>query len=250
MNEPKIFPYFMDPARRRADYTVVVRLLLVEDEHRLAVRLARGLREEGFAVDSAATTALARERVVDTDYDLVLLDLKLPDGSGLDLLAEWRDEGLAAPILVLTAKDLLADKVKGLNAGADDYLTKPFSFEELLARIRALLRRRTAPPQDVIEIAGLRIDRMGHRVERAGASVELTAKEFALLELLALHAGQVLSRGTIAEHVWDSAYDAHSNVIDVIVARLRRKLGATPDDRLIHTISGVGYVLRSDGHIP
>lgn len=244
------FSQLMHPARRRDDYTVDVRLLLVEDEHRLAVRLSRGLREEGFAVDTAATTALARDRVVETDYDLVLLDLKLPDGSGLDLLAEWRGEGFAAPILVLTAKDLLADKVKGLDAGADDYLTKPFSFEELLARIRALLRRRTAPPQDVIEIGNLQIDRTGHRVERAGNPVELTAKEFALLELLALHAGQVLSRGTIAEHVWDAAYDAQSNVIEVIVARLRRKLGATPDDRVIHTISGVGYVLRSSGEIP
>lgn len=227
-----------------------MRLLLVEDEHRLAVRLARGLREEGFAVDTAATIALARERVVETDYDLVLLDLKLPDGSGLDLLAEWRADGVAAPILVLTARDLLADKVTGLDAGADDYLTKPFSFEELLARIRALLRRRPAPPQDVIEIGTLRIDRTGHRAERAGTPVDLTAKEFALLELLALHAGHVLSRSTIAEHVWDAAYDAHSNVIDVIVARLRRKLGARPDDRLIHTVAGVGYVLRTDGDIP
>jgi DNA-binding response OmpR family regulator len=234
----------------RADYTVVVRLLLVEDEHRLAVRLARGLREEGFAVDTAPTTALARDRVIETDYDLVLLDLKLPDGSGLDLLAEWRDEGFTAPILVLTAKDLLVDKVKGLDAGADDYLTKPFSFEELLARTRALLRRRTAPLQDLIEIGDLRIDRTGHRVERAGTPVELTAKEFALLELLALHAGQVLSRAAIAEHVWDAAYDAHSNVIDVMVGRLRRKLSARPDDRLIHTISGVGYVFRSGGDIP
>ncbi len=151
-----------------------MRLLLVEDEHRLAVRLARGLREEGFAVDTAGTTAVARECVVETDYDLVLLDLKLPDGSGLDLLAEWRSEDVTAPVLVLTAKDLLADKVNGLDAGADDYLTKPFSFEELLARIRALLRRHTAPPQDVIEIGDLRIDRTGHRVAHGGTPVELT----------------------------------------------------------------------------
>lgn len=247
MNESKILSQESDSGRRQADYTGVVRLLLVEDEHRLAVRLARGLREEGFAVDTAGTTALARERVVETDYDLVLLDLKLPDGSGLHLLAEWRGEGFSAPILVLTAKDMLDDKIKGLDAGADDYLTKPFSFEELLARIRALLRRRTALPQDVIEIGDLRIDRTGHRVERAGMPVELTAKEFALLEMLALHAGQVLSRGAIAEHVWDAAYDAQSNVIEVMVARLRRKLGTTLEDRLIHTISGVGYVLRSGG---
>jgi len=233
---------------KRAHYNLSVRLLVVEDEHRLADRLARGLREEGFAVDTAPTAALARDRIIETDYDLVLLDLKLPDGSGFDLLAEWRGEGFAAPILVLTAKDLLADKVRGLDGGADDYLTKPFSFDELLARIRALLRRRGAPPQDVIEIGDLRIDRTGHRVERAGRPIELTAKEFALLELFALHAGQVLSRAAIAEHVWDSAYDAQSNVIDVIVGRLRRKLEPIPAGRIIHTVAGVGYVFRREGN--
>ena len=225
-------------------YNLRVRLLVVEDEHRLAQRLARGLREEGFAVDTAPTTADARERVVDADYDLVLLDLKLPDGSGLDLLGEWRRDGLKAPVLLLTAKDLLEDKVKGLDAGADDYLTKPFSFEELLARIRALLRRRSAPPQDVLEIGDLRLDRTGHRVERAGRPIELTAKEFSLLEFLALHAGQALSRSTIADHVWDSGYDAQSNVIDVMVGRLRRKVDAGGGERLIQTVPGVGYVLR------
>jgi DNA-binding response OmpR family regulator len=221
-----------------------VRLLVVEDEHRLAQRLARGLREEGFAVDTAPTTAEARDRVIDTDYDLVLLDLKLPDGSGLDLLGEWRSEGVKAPVLLLTAKDLLDDKIKGLDAGADDYLTKPFSFEELLARIRALLRRRAAPPQDILDIGDLRLERTGRRVERAGRPIELTAKEFALLEFLALHAGQTLSRSMIADHVWDAGYDAQSNVIDVIVGRLRRKVDAGGAERLIQTVPGVGYVLR------
>jgi DNA-binding response OmpR family regulator len=247
MNERTIFSLLLDSTGRRADYNVGVRLLLVEDEHRLADRLARGLREEGFAVDTAPTAARARGRVVETDYDLVLLDLKLPDGSGFDLLAEWRGEGFAGPILILTAKDLLADKVKGLEGGADDYLTKPFSFEELLARIRVLLRRRAAPPQDVIEIGDLRLDRTGHRAERAGQPIDLTAKEFALLELFALHTGHVLSRAVIAEHVWDSAYDAQSNVIDVIVGRLRRKLGPRSAERLIHTVAGVGYVFRRGG---
>jgi two-component system copper resistance phosphate regulon response regulator CusR len=219
-------------------------VLVVEDEHRLADRLARGLREEGFAVDTAATTLLARDLVSGTDYDLVLLDLKLPDGSGLELLAEWRGDGFTAPILVLTAKDLLGDKVGGLKAGADDYLTKPFAFDELLARIQVLLRRRTAPPQNVLEMGDLRLDRTGRQVERAGRTIELTAKEFALLEFFALHAGQVLSRATIAEHVWDQGYDAQSNVIDVIVSRLRRKLEAHGADRLIHTVGGVGYTLR------
>ena len=217
---------------------------MVEDEHRLADRLARGLREEGFAVDTAPTTVLARDLVSGTDYDLVLLDLKLPDGSGLELLAEWRGDGFTAPILVLTAKDLLVDKVGGLKAGADDYLTKPFAFDELLARIQVLLRRRAAPPQNVLEMGDLRVDRTGRHVERAGRAIELTAKEFALLEYFALHAGQVLSRATIAEHVWDQGYEAQSNVIDVIVSRLRRKLEADGADRLIHTVGGVGYRLH------
>jgi DNA-binding response OmpR family regulator len=219
-------------------------VLIVEDEHRLAERVARGLREEGFAVDLAHTMALARELASGADYDLVLLDLKLPDGSGLGLLAEWREDGFTAPVLVLTAKDLLEDKVRGLRAGADDYLTKPFSFTELLARIQALLRRCAAPPRSVLELGDLRLDRGGRRAERAGRCLELTAKEFALLEFLALHAGQVLSRSTIAEHVWDSGYDAQSNVIDVIVSRVRRKLETHGSDRLIHTVGGVGYMLR------
>ena len=219
-------------------------MLVVEDEHRLADRLARGLREEGFAVDVAQTMTLARDLASGADYDLVLLDLKMPDGFGLELLAEWRGDGFTAPVLVLTAKDLLEDKVRGLKAGADDYLTKPFSFAELLARIQALLRRSAAPPRSVLAVSDLRLDRTGHRAERAGRMIELTAKEFALLEFFALHAGQVLSRATIAEHVWDSAYDAQSNVIDVIVSRLRRKLEVDGASRLIHTVGGVGYTLR------
>jgi two-component system, OmpR family, copper resistance phosphate regulon response regulator CusR len=219
-------------------------MLVVEDEHRLADRLARGLREEGFAVDVTPTVALARELASSADYDLVLLDLKLPDGSGLDLLAEWRHDGIGVPILVLTAKDLLDDKVRGLRTGADDYLTKPFSFAELVARIQALLRRSATPLRSILEVGDLRVDRGGHRAERGGRTLELTAKEFALLEFMALHTEQVLSRATIAEHVWDVGYDAQSNVIDVIVGRLRRKLEAGGASRLLHTVGGVGYTLR------
>src|SRR5215468_10617926 len=229
---------------RTEGYNRRVRLLVIEDEHRLAQRLARGLREEGFAVDTAFTTMEARDRVIDAAYDLILLDLRLPDGSGLDLLVEWRGEGLTAPVLLLTAKDLLEDKVRGLDAGADDYLTKPFYLEELLARVRALLRRRTAMPRDVLEIDDLRLDRTAHRVDRAGRTLTLTAKEFALLEFLMLHAGQALSRSTIAEHVWDAGYDAQSNVIDVIMGRLRRKIDEGREARLIQTVQGVGYVLQ------
>ncbi len=221
-----------------------MRLLIVEDEYRLAQRLARGLREEGFAVDTAPTMARARDLVIETAYDLVLLDLKLPDGSGLDLLREWRHDGVAAPVLVLTAKDDLHEKVEGLDAGGDDYLTKPFALEELLARIRALLRRRVAVPQDVLEVADLLLDRTAHRAERAGRALELTLKEFALLEFFVLNSGRVLSRATIAEHVWSGEYEARSNVIDVIVARLRRKLEASAGARLVHAVPGVGYVFR------
>jgi DNA-binding response OmpR family regulator len=221
-----------------------VRLLVVEDEHRLADRLARGLREEGFAVDTAPTKTLAGDLATGTDYDLVLLDLKLPDGSGLELIETWRREGLTAPILVLTARDLVDDKISVLKAGADDYVTKPFSFEEVLARIQVLLRRRVAAPRDCLRVGDLEVDRTRRHVERAGRAIALTAKEYALLEYLALHAGHVLSRSTIAEHVWDSDYEAQSNVIDVIVSRLRRKVDGPGLERLIHTVGGVGYVLR------
>jgi DNA-binding response OmpR family regulator len=225
-------------------YNSGVRVLVVEDEHRLADRLARGLREEGFAVDTAATRAAARDLVSGADYDLVLLDLKLPDGSGLELIEKWRREGFMAPILVLTAKDLVDDKITGLKAGADDYVTKPFAFDELLARIQVLLRRRGTAPRDLLRIGDLHVDRTSRQVERAGQAIALTAKEYALLEYLALHAGHVLSRSTIAEHVWDNGYEAQSNVIDVIVSRLRRKVDGPGAERLIHTVGGVGYVLR------
>lgn len=220
-----------------------MRLLLVEDERRLARRLAGGLREEGFAVDCAASSAEAREAGAATDYDLVLLDLGLPDGSGTDLLRGWRGEGFDAPILILTARDLIEEKVEGLNAGADDYLTKPFAFEEVLARVHALLRRRTAPPRSVLHYADLTLDREGRRAAKAGEPLDLTPKEFALLEYFMLQPEVVLSRARIAEHVWDEAYEARSNTIDVILARLRHKI-ESGEGRLIHAVTGVGFVLR------
>lgn len=221
-----------------------MRLLLVEDEHRLAELLARGLREEGFAVDAVPSAGEARERAVETDYDLVLLDWVLPDGSGVDLLRAWRSEGMSTPVLMLTARDLLAEKVEGLGAGADDYLTKPFAFEELLARVRALLRRRATPPRRVLVVGGLRLDREAHQVELDHRPLELSPREFALLELLMLNVGLVLSRARIAEGAWDATYEARSNTIDVIVARLRRKLEEGSSERWIHAEPGIGYVLR------
>jgi two-component system, OmpR family, copper resistance phosphate regulon response regulator CusR len=225
-------------------YSEGMRLLLVEDERRLADRLAQGLREEGYAVDLAASCQAARERTAGASYDLVLLDLGLPDGSGIDLLRAWRREGMETPVLVLTARDLVDEKVEGLNAGADDYLTKPFAFEEVLARVRALLRRRAAPPRSVLAFADLTLERESRRAAKGGEPLDLTPREFALLEYFMLHPGVVLSRGRIAEHVWDEAYEARSNTIDVILARLRRKIDG--DERLIQSIPGVGYVLRRD----
>lgn len=240
------FERALNGAGRRLGFLDIVpamRLLLVEDERRLAERLARGLREEGFAVDCAASGEQAREAVAATSYDLVLLDLGLPDCCGSDLLRGWRSEGLDAPILILTARDLVEEKVAGLNAGADDYLTKPFAFEEVLARVNALLRRRTAPPRSVLEYADLALDRAGRQASRGGEPLDLTPKELALLEYFMLHPEVVLSRGQIAEHVWDEAYEAKSNTIDVILARLRHKIESGVG-RLIHNVPGVGFVLR------
>jgi two-component system OmpR family response regulator len=224
-----------------------VRLLIVEDERRLADRVGRGLREEGFAVDHADNLARARALALLTDYDLVLLDLMLPDGSGLELLREWRGRGVQTPVLCLTARDLLKDKVEGLGSGADDYLTKPFAFEELLARARVLLRRRGAPPRQVIEAGPLRVDREARRASWSEVALDLSPREFSLLEYFALHVDVVLSRGRIAEHVWDRAYEARSNTIDVIVARLRRKLEAAGASRPIQAEPGIGYAFRPRG---
>ena len=223
-----------------------VRLLLVEDETLLAKPLARGLREEGYATDVAATGREAFELVEGTDYDLIVLDLGLPDCAGLDLLRRWRSDGVRCPVLILTARDGLEDKLRGLDGGGDDYLTKPFAFAELVARLRTLLRRREAPPVVTLELADLVLDRTRRRVERGGRPVELTPKEFALLEFFLLHPGVVLDRNAIAEHVWDYRYEARTNVIDVIVGRLRKKLGEPPAPRLIHTVKGVGYALRRE----
>ncbi|MEO8195945.1 MAG: response regulator transcription factor [Thermoanaerobaculia bacterium] len=225
-----------------------MRILIVEDEHRLGEHLAKGLREEGLATDLAASRARARVLMIENPYDLVLLDLMLPDGDGLALLRDWRREGYSTPVLALTARDLLADKIAGLDAGADDYLTKPFAFEELLARIRALLRRRGAEPVDVVSLGNLALDRTARRVRRGDRAIDLTPKEFALLEHFLLHPGATLTRAEIAEHVWDERYEARSNVIDVMVARLRRKLEAGGASRILHSVPGMGYVLRSSAH--
>lgn len=220
-----------------------MRILLVEDDPKLSRLLGRGLREEGFAVDATADGEDGAWRAVENDYDAIVLDVNLPGMDGFSVLEKLRTKGRKTPVLMLTARGALEDRLRGLNSGADDYLRKPFDFEELLARIRALLRR-AAPEKDVRLRAGdLVLDPQKREVVRAGQCVELTAKEFAILEYLLRHKEYVISRTTLSEHVWDENFDAMSNVVDVTVYRLREKIHAHGDP-LVHTVRGAGYVLR------
>jgi heavy metal response regulator len=219
-----------------------VRVLVVEDEVRVRSFVERGLREAGFAVDGAGDGEEGLRLALVNPYDAIVLDLMLPKKDGLAVLRELRAAGRATPVLVLTARDEVDDKVRGLNAGADDYLPKPFAFAELLARVRALLRRGTARPS-LLEIGDLRVDILARKAERSGQRLDLTPKEFALLEYLARHAGEVVTRTMISEHVWDMNFDSFSNVIDVYIRYLRRKIDEPFEQKLIHTRRGVGYVL-------
>lgn len=220
-----------------------MRVLVVEDEPVTVDILMRRLRKASYAVDAATTCLEATDLAIENEYDAVVLDLELPDGFGLDLLKQWRQEGFHSPTLILSARGSVTDKVDGLDAGADDYLAKPFDSQELLARLRSLLRRRDAELVQSLTFADLSLERRILRVRRAGVPIEVTAREFALLEFFLLHPEVVLSRTQIAEHVWDDRYEARSNVIDVLIGRLRRKLEAH-GERLIHTVKGLGYVLR------
>ena len=220
-----------------------MRILVVEDESLLAQSLAKGLRQAAHAVDVASTLADARTKLALESYDAVVLDLGLPDGSGLTLAREIRSRGDRVPILVLTARDGVSDRVAGLDAGADDYVVKPFALEEVLARLRALERRAPELRPTVITVADLRVDPAARSAERAGTPIPLTTTEYALLEYLARHAGSVLGRAEISAHVWDENYDPFSNVIDVYMARLRRKVDAPGLVPLLHTVRGAGYTL-------
>jgi DNA-binding response OmpR family regulator len=220
-----------------------MRILLVEDEPGAARMLAKGLREQSYAVDVATDGEAAVYQAGVNDYDLVILDVMLPLKDGFEVCRELREEGLTFPILMLTARDAPPDRVAGLDMGADDYLTKPFDFHELLARLRALLRRGPALRPETVEIADLIIDMRGRRVRRGGRQIELTAKEYALLEYLARRAGEVVSRAEIAEHVWEENFDPFSNLIEVYVQRLRRKIDEGRAPKLIRTRRGEGYVL-------
>ena len=222
-----------------------MRILLVEDEPDAARMLAKGLREEAYAVDVAGDGERALELASFNDYDLVILDVMLPRKGGFQVCRELRAAGSAVPVLMLTARDAVEDRVAGLDSGADDYLPKPFDFEELLARVRALLRRRPALYPEVITVADLSIDTRARHARRGGRDVELTAKEYALLEYLARRAGEVVGRADIAEHVWDESYDPFSKVIDVFIQRLRRKVDEGHDLKLIRTRRGEGYTLTA-----
>ncbi len=222
----------------------MMRILIIEDEGKIAAFLKRGLKEEGYAVDVAADGEQGYFLASTQDYDLVILDLMLPDLDGLNLCRKLRAEGNEARILILTARDKVRDKVQGLNAGADDYLTKPFAFEELLARVRALLRKREAGSPTKLQVADLTMDLLTHKVLRAGRKIELTAREFALLEYLIRNVGTAVTRTMIAEHVWDVNFDTFTNVIDVYMSYLRNKIDRAFPDKLIRTLRGRGYVIE------
>ena len=219
-----------------------MRILLVEDEPSAARFIAKGLREATYAVDVTADGTAAAEQCQQYDYDAIVLDVMLPGRDGLSVCRELRASGSDVPVLMLTARDAVEARVEGLDAGADDYLTKPFDFRELLARLRALTRRERRPlAPERIDVAGLTIDVPGRRVFRGGREISLTTREYALLEYLARHAGEVVGRAEIAEHVWDEHYDAFSNVVDVYIQRLRRKLDVAGASSIIRTRRGQGY---------
>jgi len=222
-----------------------MRILVVEDEPDLAAAMAEALEAEAYAVDRAADGAAADEMVTVNEYDLVVLDWSIPPPSGLELLAAWRRRGLHMPVLMVTGRGGVDDRVSGLDGGADDYLTKPFAYAELLARVRTLMRRRdkAIPPLAAGDVA---MDRAARQVTVAGRVVRLTPKEFAVLEHLMHRAGEVVSRESIAEHAWDHTFDAASNTLDVIVSRVRRKIDGGREARLLETVPGVGYRLARE----
>jgi heavy metal response regulator len=223
-----------------------MRILVVEDEEKVASFIRKGLVEERYAVDVALDGEEGLTMAQINPYDLVVLDLMLPKLDGFRVLQRMRSDGVDTPVLVLTARDGIGDKVRGLDMGADDYLTKPFAFSELLARVRALLRRGKPQRAPLLNVADLSLDPASRRVTRGGKLIDLTAKEYALLEYLMRHPGQVLTRTMISEHVWDQSFDSYTNVIDVYVNYLRKKIDQGFEPKLIHTIRGVGYVLREE----
>jgi two-component system copper resistance phosphate regulon response regulator CusR len=222
-----------------------VRILVVEDEVRVARAIARGLREEAYAVDCAPDGETALYKAALSEYDLVILDIIIPAKDGYRVCRELRDSGFRAPILMLTARDSIEDRVRGLDCGADDYLIKPFDFNELLARIRALLRRPAGFRSETISVADLTLNTANHTATRSGKPISLTAKEYALLAFLIMNENRVVGRDEIAQHVWDENFDPFSNVIDVYIKRVRAKVDTGFEPHLIHTRYGEGYILTA-----
>jgi heavy metal response regulator len=222
-----------------------MRILVVEDEKKVAEFISHGLAEEGYAVDVSYDGDQGYFLAATNEYDAILLDIMLPKMDGIKLCEMLRTEDIHTPILMLTAKDAIKDKVKGLDAGADDYLTKPFAFEELLARIRALLRKKSLHQGTRFQVDDLVLDTVTHRVTRADKEILLSVKEYALLEFLMRNAGSVVTRAMIAEHVWDINFETFTNVIDVYISYLRNKIDKGQKTKLIHTVRGRGYVLKN-----
>jgi heavy metal response regulator len=221
-----------------------MKLLLVEDEKKVARFIKKGLEEEGYAVDLASDGQIGLSMGLDGVHDVIILDINLPTMSGLEILKNLRRKNIFTPVLLLTVRATIEDKVIGLDTGADDYLPKPFSFQELLARVRALLRRRAESTPPVLKIVDLSLDPAKRMVARGDHLIELTAKEFSLLDYFMRNQGRVLTRSMIADHVWDDNYETATNVIDVYINRLRNKIDSGHEPKLLHTIRGTGYVLK------
>ena len=221
-----------------------MRILIVEDEKKVAAFIKKGLEEETYAVDVAYDGEEGLFLASESQFDLVILDLMLPKINGLEVLTKLREKKVVTPIILLTAKDSVEDKVTGLNKGADDYLTKPFAFSELLARVRSLLRRGSGDTKTLLKVGDLTLDLVSHKVQRDETEMELTGKEYSLLEYFMRNEGKVLTRTMIAEHVWDYNFDTFTNVIDVYINHLRKKIDKDYPKKLLHTLRGVGYVMR------
>ena len=220
-----------------------MKILVVEDERKVSRFVSQALQEQAYTVRVVAAAAAARNALAEDTFDAIVLDLSLPDGDGLSLLEEWRSAGFNEPVLILSARDAVTDRIAGLNRGADDYLAKPFSVDELVARVRSLLRRQAVTKSTVLVHRDLRLDLLARELRREGEVILLTSREFALVELLLQNVGRVLSRTQIAERVWDASYDLETNVIDVYVRRIRAKLERPGAEPLIRTVRGTGYQL-------
>jgi two-component system, OmpR family, response regulator len=222
-----------------------MRALLIEDDGTIAAFVARGLKEAGFVVDHHTDGDVGFEAAISQRYDVAIVDLMLPGRDGISVIDELRRRGVATPVLILSARRSVDDRVKGLQAGGDDYLTKPFAFAELLARVQALVRRATRSPEPTsLTVEDLTMDLLSRRVSRAGRAIELRPREFTLLEYLMRNAGRVVSKTMILSHVWEYNFDPQTNIVDVLVSRLREKIDRPFDKKLLHTVRGVGYVLR------